>query len=99
MNHGHRGVKWEASEVDLGGEQCVVALVEIRQDARSWIYNCEVMKCTEEATGGYLGEWLQPLHNHYLSIVDADATDENVETIYNNIGVKVAELQHRCEGF
>ena len=50
------------------------------------------MKGEEETLGGYYREPFQPLHNHYLVIVNANASDKGIETIRDKCRVKVSDV-------
>jgi len=54
----------------------------------------------EKTQGGHSCELLQPLHYH-LAVTNAPfrATDENIETICNEGGVRADKCCHRCEVF
>ena len=56
-------------------------------------------ECLEETPGGQSRELLRPLHNHHLAVVDADEPDEDIETIYNEVGIEVGEVGDRDEVF
>ena len=56
-----------------------------------------MMEGTEETIGGRCRKLFHSQHDHHLTAADADAPDEYVETIYNEGGVEVCKIWHRCE--
>jgi hypothetical protein len=93
MDHVHRVMEREPSEIDLGRENFIVTSMEVRQDTRSWIHDDEMMEGAEETTGGQGRELFQPLRDNHLAVADVDTTDEHVKTLCDKGGVKVAEFR------
>ena len=46
----------------------------------------------EETPGGQRRELLKPLHDYRLAIADAEAPDKDIETIYDERGIKAGVL-------
>ena len=91
---GHCRMKLETREIDLGRKNVAVTSLEVRQDARSWIRDREMMKGKEETAGRRCRELFQPLNSHHLAISDINASDEHVETIHNEGGVDADKFWH-----
>ena len=50
------------------------------------------MEGSGEKPGGECGKFLQPVINHHLAATETDAPEEDIETIYDEVGVGVGEL-------
>ena len=95
IDRNHCVTEREAREIDLRREIPVVAPAEVFQDTRSWVHDQYVMKGTEETPGGQCGKLFQPPHDHYFVVDKVCATDEDVETVHGEGGVKTREVR-RC---
>ena len=92
-NYGHCGGELGTREICPNRKSPVVALTNFRQDTQSRVPDGEVKKATVEAESGRCCESLQRFCTGYPLIADADATEEKIERVHNNGGIKDGKLR------
>ena len=96
MYLGHRELEGKTCEIELGRENVVITSLEVCKSARSWIGGREIVKGTEETTGGDLCKLFRPLDDHHLVVANADAPDECVKTMCDEGRAEASKLWHGC---
>ena len=99
MDPSHCGVERKTSEIRSKWKNPVVALAEVCEDTRSRIYDQKMIEGTEKTRGGHHRELLRLMYDYHFAIADVNATNEDIETICNKVGIKVCEYRHRHEVF